>query len=121
MGRPVFSVTSSSRPRALSASQRGAVLRHCHTMAFATGRPVLRSHTIVVSRWFVMPIAMSWRGLISVDSSKSSTVSITESKISLGLCSTQPGWGYIWVISWYACQTTRPEPSTSRAVVPVVP
>ena len=34
-----------------------AVRRHCHTMALYTGLPVSRSHTTVVSRWLVMPMA----------------------------------------------------------------
>ena len=29
----------------------------CHTIAFITGSPVLRSHTTAVSRWLVMPSA----------------------------------------------------------------
>ena len=32
-------------------------MRLCQTMALATGRPVARSQRIVVSRWFVTPIA----------------------------------------------------------------
>lgn len=33
-----------------------------HTMALCKGFPVLRSQTIVVSRWFVTPTAIiSWR------------------------------------------------------------
>ena len=32
-------------------------MRLCQTMAFATGFPVARSQTIVVSRWLVTPIA----------------------------------------------------------------
>ena len=31
--------------------------RSCQTMALAIGSPVLRSHTTVVSRWLVMPMA----------------------------------------------------------------
>jgi hypothetical protein len=33
------------------------VRRSCHTIAGAIGFPLSRSHRIVVSRWFVMPIA----------------------------------------------------------------
>ena len=93
MGSPVFSTTSASNPRAFSASQSGAVLRHCQTIALNTGLPVLRSQTIVVSRWLVMPIELICRTPISVASSSSSTVSITDSKMSCGSCSTQPGCG----------------------------
>ncbi len=46
-----------------SASIMGAVRRHCHTMAFAMGSPVARSHTTVVSRWLVMPMAATSSGL----------------------------------------------------------
>jgi hypothetical protein len=35
----------------------GAVRRSCQTIAFPIGVPVSRSHKIVVSRWFVIPIA----------------------------------------------------------------
>ena len=31
--------------------------RSCQTIALCTGRPVARSHSTVVSRWLVMPIA----------------------------------------------------------------
>ena len=45
-----------SRPAARSASQVSAVRRSCQTMALAIGVP-LRSQTIVVSRWLLMPMA----------------------------------------------------------------
>jgi hypothetical protein len=48
---------SVSVPRALSSSQMPLERRHCQTIALYTGFPVARSHTTVVSRWFVMPIA----------------------------------------------------------------
>ena len=35
----------------------GALTRLCQTIALATGFPVFRSQRIVVSRWFVIPIA----------------------------------------------------------------
>ena len=38
------------------------VTRLCQTMALATGRPVARSQRIVVSRWFVTPMAAMSRG-----------------------------------------------------------
>ena len=55
--RPVFSRIFSSQPSARSSSHRGAVRRHCQTIALYTGRPVSFSQTIVVSRWLVMPTA----------------------------------------------------------------
>ena len=48
-------------PAARSSSQSGAVRRSCQTIAFAIGRPVARSQTTVVSRWFVMPMAATSR------------------------------------------------------------
>ena len=53
--------TSRSNPRLLSSAQSGAVRRSCQTIARAIGLPVLRLHTRVVSRWFVIPIAASLR------------------------------------------------------------
>ena len=37
--------------------QRSAVRRSCHTIALASGLPVALSHTTVVSRRLVMPMA----------------------------------------------------------------
>ena len=53
----VFSLITGSQPSAVSCSQKGAVRRHCHTMALYTGLPVSFSQTTVVSRWLVMPMA----------------------------------------------------------------
>ena len=52
---------SGAWPAARSASQSGAVRRSCQTMAGATGAPVARSHSTVVSRWLVMPMAATSR------------------------------------------------------------
>ena len=57
MIRPVFSVITGSWPSAFSRAQISAVRRSCQTMARCTALPVARSHTTVVSRWLVMPIA----------------------------------------------------------------
>ncbi len=43
--------------RAFSLAQISAVRRSCQTMARCTALPVARSHTTVVSRWLVIPIA----------------------------------------------------------------
>ena len=56
MTRPVRARTSASSPRLRRSSQMAAVRRHCQTTASLIARPVARSQTIVVSRWFVMPI-----------------------------------------------------------------
>ena len=53
--RPVLRLNSASCPSDLRRSQKGAVRRHCHTMARCTGRPEARSHSTEVSRWLVMP------------------------------------------------------------------
>ena len=55
--RPVLLRIMSVRPAALRESQYAEVLRSCQTMALQTGFPVAASHTMVVSRWLVMPIA----------------------------------------------------------------
>ena len=64
---------STGPERALSALGSGpaeardsgsAVRRSCQTIARWTGRPVERSQTTVVSRWFVIPIARSAGGPI---------------------------------------------------------
>ena len=44
-----------SIPSARSSSHRAAVRRSCQTMARCNGRPVRRSHTTAVSRWFGDP------------------------------------------------------------------
>ena len=50
--------------RRAASRQRSAVRRSCQTIAGATGVPVARSQRIVVSRWFVIPIAASSDGRI---------------------------------------------------------
>ena len=71
------------------------VRRHCQTMAFAMGSPVVLSQITVVSRWFVMPIAaMSPASTPSFAIAARDTSSVV-SHISSASCSTQPGCGYI--------------------------
>ena len=57
MIRPVFAEIAGSWPSAFSLAQMSAVRRSCQTMARCTAWPVARSHTTVVSRWLVMPMA----------------------------------------------------------------
>ena len=80
-----------ARIRSVSSSrQRSAVRRSCQTIAGATGRPVERSQSNVVSRWFVMAI-------VSTSSSPArAAASRTLCQISSGSCSTQPGRGKCW-------------------------
>ena len=49
---------------AASASTSASVRVSCQTMAWATGSPVRRSHSTVVSRWLVMPMAATSSGQI---------------------------------------------------------
>ena len=65
-------------------------------MAGPAARPVSRSQTTVVSRWFVIPIAAISAGARSVSAIASRTTPSTESQISSGSCSTRPGAGKYW-------------------------
>ncbi len=82
-----------ARPAARNASHSPAVRRSCHTMAFATGRPVARSQSTVVSRWLVMPRAtMSCTPMPALAIASCSTPDCV-AQISIGSCSTHPGCG----------------------------
>ena len=92
--RPVLARTSAAMEASpQSSSTRSAVRRHCQTIAFAIGSPVVGSHTMVVSRWLSMPMATTsaavspWRATSSVSDPS------CEKRMSCGLCSTQPGLG----------------------------
>ena len=73
-----------------SSAHRSAVRRSCQTIALCTGKPESRSHSSVVSRWFVIEsadgcspaVAIAWAAAVS-----------TVCQISAGSCSTQPGRG----------------------------
>ena len=93
--RPVRARTRSAG----SSAQRSAVRRSCQTMAGWTGRPVRRSHTTVVSRWFVIPRANTSAGRILASASACRADSSTLAQISSGSCSTRPGAGKCCVIS----------------------
>src|SRR5512138_3618298 len=80
--------------------QYAAVLLSCHTIALQTGLPVFRSQTIVVSRWFVIPIAAIFSGVIAAFTTASVATEICDDQISKGSCSTQPGCGKNWVNSF---------------------
>ena len=99
----------------------GAVRRHCHTMALPTGLPVSRFHTTVVSRWFVMPMAAMSPGPRPWVTVSSASAPSCEDRMSLGACSTQPGWGYICGNGFCTASTARPCASTSTAREDVVP
>ena len=120
--RPVRRVTSSPTSGAPhSSSTRGAVRRHCHTMAFATGCPVSRFHTTVVSRWLVMPMESMSSGPRSFDTKSSVSAPSCDERISRGSCSTQPGLGKICGKGFCTTSATRPSQSMSIAREDVVP
>ena len=57
------------------------------------GLPVFLSQTIVVSRWFVMPMPAMSVGDRPLFSNASLMASIWLSRMTIGSCSTQPGFG----------------------------
>ena len=71
-------------------------------MALYTGSPVAPSHTTVVSRWLVMPMAAISPARASTFCMASIVTPIWVDQISMGSCSTQPGWGYSWGNSFWA-------------------
>ena len=108
MIRPVFSRILSVRPCALRLSQYDAVRRSCHTMALCTGLPVSASHTMVVSLWLVMPMAAMFLPLMPILEMASAITAASDAHISMGSCSTQPGWGKCCVNSIWAVEQTFP-------------
>ena len=108
MTRPVLRCTGSVRPAARSCAHSGSVRRSCQTMALAIGWPVRRSHSTVVSRWLVMPMAAMSLALSWALNSASSATACCVAQISLASCSTQPGCGKICRNSRCAMATMRP-------------
>ena len=74
----------------------GAGARHCQTMAWQTGSPVSRSHTMVVSRWLVMPMAAMSSALAPIWFMADRATPSWVVQISLASCSTHPGRGKYW-------------------------
>ena len=85
-----------------------AVRRSCQTMALASGTPVARSHSSVVSRWLVMPTAAMSRPAMRAFAITACSTPDCDAQISIGSCSTQPGLGKIWPNSACALATTAP-------------
>ena len=108
MTRPVFCRMVSTSPCFDRLSQYSAVLRHCHTMALQMGRPVVLFQTTVVSRWLVMPMAAISAAVAPMLAMACRATSSWVEKISSASCSTQPGWGKIWVNSFWAMLHTSP-------------
>jgi hypothetical protein len=113
--------TSSSRPRLRSSSQSGAVWRDCQTIAGWIGRPLERSHTTVVSRWLVMPIAATSAAEARAFASAPCAARSCVATISSGSCSTQPGCRKCCWNSCWSTAATRPEASNRMARDEVVP
>ena len=61
------------------------------TLALWIEAPVARSHTTVVSRWFVMPMAAIVDA--AIPASAACSAEVTDAQMSAGSCSTQPGCG----------------------------
>ena len=75
-----------------------AVRRSCHTIARRGEPRVSRSHSTIVSRWLVMPSAVSSDA--STLPSTSRVASIVACQMSSAECSTHPGCGKCWRNSW---------------------
>ena len=121
MTRPVFSRNFLVRPRAFSSSQYSLVRRHCQTMAWQTGSPVSRSQTMVVSRWFVMPMAAISSADAPIWFMADSATPSWVVQISLASCSTQPGFGKYWVNSFCATLHISPRALKRMQRFDVVP
>ena len=90
---PVLDAIVGSWPAARSSEQASVVRRSCQTMALWIGLPVARSHTIVVSRWLVMPMPAMSLAASPAFAIASRTVATVAVQISSGSCSTRPGAG----------------------------
>ena len=121
MMRPVLARIVSSAPALASSAHSPAVRRSCHTIALCSGLPVWRSHSSVVSRWLVMPMAAMSRASMAILSKASRATVRCVARISQGSCSTQPGWGKIWRNSRCALETGVPFSSKRIARELVVP
>jgi len=99
---------------ARSLSHAAAVRRSCQTIALQIGSPDCRSHTSVVSRWFVMPIAAMSAALTLAFVNASAATPACDDQMSRGSCSTQPGFGKICGNSF--CATATIEPAWSKTI-----
>ena len=115
MTRPVLRRMSGALPAVRSRSHSFAVRRSCQTMAFAMGLPVWRSHSSVVSRWLVMPMAAILAAVSLAFFSAALAVASWVFQMAPASCSTQPGLGKICGNSFYATAFTRPARSKTMA------
>src|SRR3954463_6016687 len=121
MIRPVFAEIAGSWPSLLSRAQMSAVRRSCQTMARCTACPVARSHTTVVSRWLVMPIAAMSFAVTPAFCKASRQVEMVEVQMSSGSCSTQPEAGKCCGNSACAFAAMEMSPRNTIAREEVVP
>ena len=121
MIRPVFAVIAGSWPSAFSRAQMSAVRRSCQTMARWIAWPVPRSHTTVVSRWLVMPIAAMSLAPAPAFFSASRQIATVEVQMSSGSCSTQPEAGKCCGNSCCAVAAIEMSPRNTMAREEVVP
>jgi hypothetical protein len=93
IGRPVLSRNRSCPPSFSRSLQIWSVLVSCQTIALYTGLPLPLSQTSVVSRWLVTPTAArSLASIFAFCNAPAITCSL-RMVISIGSCSTQPGFG----------------------------
>ena len=85
------------------------------------GSPVSRSHTMVVSRWLVMPMAAMSAALAPTWFMAESATPSWVVQISLASCSTQPGLGKYWVNSFCATLHISPFSLNRMQRLEVVP
>jgi len=100
--------------------QAGAVIRLCQTIASATGAPVARSQTIVVSRWLVIPSAAIRAGPPTRSTTSRATASWVV-QIASGSWVTWPGDGNRCSKGCWALATGRPSRPNAMARDVVVP
>ena len=75
----------------------------------------------VVSRWLVMPMALTSSRVMPAFSMAPATTSWTLVQISAASCSTQPGFGKICSCSFWSTETIRPSRSKTMQRLEVVP
>jgi hypothetical protein len=93
----------------------------CQTIALWIGSPVSRSHTTVLSRWLVMPIAsMSPASASELDIAPPMTSRVRR-QISLASCSTHPAFGLICSCSRWLTAAIWPSLSNRMKRLLVVP
>ncbi len=92
-GSPVLGRNRSIPSSPASSLVRASVRVSCQTMALASGSPVSASHTIVVSRWLVMPTPSKSDAWMPASESAVVMTSSVFAQISFASCSTHPGCG----------------------------